>query len=1007
MAHAQAVPEVLSTYNTNLERGLSTEEAQIRLNTYGPNELTKKPGKSLFAMVAEQFEDLLVIILLIAAGVSFAITVIDNEEGILGYVEPFVILLILIANASVGVWQEHNAEAALDALKELQTEHARVLRSGVWSTILSRELVPGDIVQITVGEQVPADCRLAVLQTPTIRVAQASLTGENVEVSKMTEAIVTDQELVLQEKTNILFSSSTVSSGSALAIVVGTGKNTEIGKVHDEVEKAKENEEDTPLQVKLDEFGRVLAKVIFVICILVWVMNIGNFFDEVHGSAFRGGIHYFKIAVALAVAAIPEGLPAVITTCLALGTRRMAKRNAIVRKLTSVETLGCTTVICSDKTGTLTTNEMCVTDVYIPTAPQRFENFSVEGHSFEPKGEVQGFTEAHLKEHSRFVNCLALCNQSKLEFTKGKYAIVGTPTEAALRVLVEKLGQVSTSVGHFNPETSPQQYSDHLKRSVHFLVNLEFTRERKSMSSLYRHSGQETNTLYVKGAPESIIERSEFLLSPDGSSVPFSKEAKADVIRQCDLMSSKALRCLALAYTEECGELGTYTGPEHPAHTLLTEYANFDKFERRLVFLGVVGMRDPPRPEVAGSIALCKQAGIKVYMITGDNKQTAEAIGRNIGIFDNDETCKSYTGAEFEKLPEAEAKEILKNSESCIFSRTEPRHKRKLVELLKSLGEVVAMTGDGVNDAPALQEAQIGIAMGIAGTEVAKQASDMILADDKFSTIVAAVEEGRSIYNNTKAFIRYLISSNIGEVASIFLTAMSGLPEVFTSVQLLWVNLVTDGPPATALGFNPADLDIMEKPPRRSDDALITPWVFFRYMVIGMYVGIATVGIMVFWYTSYNDGHPLVTFAQLSNWSECPGWKDFSLPDFGGMDLSENPCIFFIEGKAKPSTLSLSVLVTIEMLNALNALSEDSSLLQMPPWCNPWLLIAIAGSMALHCVILYVPVIGQLFGVVPLDCEDWCLVIAFSLPVLFIDEILKAIGRARTRRYLRSLKKHE
>jgi Ca2+-transporting ATPase len=1004
MAHAQTVAEVLSSLNTDIERGLSNEEAEARRATYGFNELSKPPGKSLFLMIAEQFQDLLVIILMVAAAISFVITVVDNEEGILGYVEPFVIVLILIGNATVGVWQEHSAEAALDALKELQTEHARVLRQREWSTILSRELVPGDIIQVTVGEQVPADCRLAILKTPTIRIAQASLTGENVEVSKTIEPVI-KEDIVLQEKTNILFSSSTISSGSAIAIVVGTGQDTEIGKVHEEVMKAKENEEDTPLQKKLDEFGNVLAKVIFVICILVWAMNIGNFFDEVHGSPIRGGIHYFKIAVALAVAAIPEGLPAVITTCLALGTRRMAKRNAIVRRLTSVETLGCTTIICSDKTGTLTTNEMCVTDVFVPTAPQQFSNFPVEGHSFEPKGEIANFTAQHLKEHTRFVNALALCNESKLEYKGGKYVIVGTPTEAALRVLVEKLGQYSTSVPHVAPEEYPMHYSNFIKQSAKFLVNLEFTRERKSMSSLYLHSGEATNTLYVKGAPESIIERSEYLLNPDGSKVSFTREAKEAVARQCEMMSSKALRCLALAYTEDCGPLSDYTGPEHVAHPLLTEYSNFDKFERKLVFLGVVGMRDPPRPEVASSISLCKQAGIKVYMITGDNKQTAEAIGKNIGIFDNDTTCRSFTGAEFEKLAENEAKDILKNSDSCIFSRTEPRHKRRLVEILKSLGEVVAMTGDGVNDAPALQEAQIGIAMGIAGTEVAKQASDMILADDKFSTIVAAVEEGRSIYNNTKAFIRYLISSNIGEVASIFLTAMSGLPEVFTSVQLLWVNLVTDGPPATALGFNPPDLDIMEKPPRRADDALITPWIFFRYMVIGMYVGIATVGIMVYWYTAYNDGHPLVTFHQLSNWSECPGWKDFTLPDFDGLDLSKNPCLFFIEGKAKPSTLSLSVLVTIEMLNALNALSEDSSLLQMPPWANPWLLLAIAGSFSLHCVILYIPVIGQLFGVVPLDCEDWCLVLLFSFPVILIDEALKAVGRARTRRYLRSLKK--
>ena len=414
------------------------------------------------------------------------------------------------------------------------------------------------------------------------------------------------------------------------------------------------------------------------------------------------------------------------------------------------------------------------------------------------------------------------------------------------------------------------------------------------------------------------------------------------------------------------------------------------------------------------AIQECYTAGIRVVMITGDTQPTAEAIAKEIGIFTKGESLKnkSFTGAEFFALPEKKREALLTASRGgMVFARTEPRDKQQLVKILSKAGEVTAMTGDGVNDAPALKQAAIGVAMGIAGTEVAKEASDMVLADDNFATIVHAVEEGRSIYSNMKAFIRYLISSNIGEVASIFLTALLGLPEGLIPVQLLWVNLVTDGPPATALGFNPPDADIMKRPPRRADDQLITPWVFFRYMVVGLYVGFATVGVFAYWYIWYDwseYGHPLVSYTQLSNWGKCP---DFGAdpayygvynPSFttwaknGGLDLSSDPCKYMTgKGKDTASTMSLSVLVTIEMFNALNALSEDGSLLQMPPWKNPWLLLAMAVSFGLHFVILYVPVLAQVFSIVPLTWNDWMVVLAFSFPVILIDEALKLVGRYR------------
>ena len=452
------------------------------------------------------------------------------------------------------------------------------------------------------------------------------------------------------------------------------------------------------------------------------------------------------------------------------------------------------------------------------------------------------------------------------------------------------------------------------------------------------------------------------------------------------------------------GDLASYDGhTSHPGHRLVEDISQYRSIESDLVFVGLVGLRDPPRPEVKHAIAECTHAGIRVMVITGDNKITAEAICQEIGVFKEGKR-RSLTGREFSDLPSEEQRTILKEDKGLAICRAEPRHKQEIVRILRELDEIVAMTGDGVNDAPALKLADIGVAMGIAGTEVAKEASDMVLADDNFATIVNAVAEGRSIYNNMKAFIRYMISSNIGEVASIFFTAVLGLPEGLIPVQLLWVNLVTDGPPATALGFNPPDVDIMDKPPRHKNEDLVTPWIFFRWMVVGIYVGFATVAAFVTWYMCDHflfidlsqDHHTTVTWHQLTHWQDCESWTDFTVAEFkSGHEwvTFENPCDYFTEGKVKASSLSLSVLVAIEMFNALNALSEDNSMIQMPPWSNPWLLLAMAASFGSHFLILYIPFLAKIFNIVPLTFNEWLLVLVYSLPVILIDEVLKFIGR--------------
>ncbi|TWW69606.1 Sarcoplasmic/endoplasmic reticulum calcium ATPase 1 [Takifugu flavidus] len=1031
-AHTKESGDVLAHFGVTEDTGLSPEQVKKNLSKYGFNELPAEEGKSIWELVMEQFEDLLVRILLLAACISFVLAMFEEgEETVTAFVEPFVILLILIANAVVGVWQERNAESAIEALKEYEPEMGKVYRADRKSVqrIKAREIVPGDVVEVSVGDKVPADIRIISIKSTTLRVDQSILTGESVSVIKHTDA-VPDLRAVNQDKKNMLFSGTNIAAGKATGVVIATGVSTEIGKIRDQM--AATEQEKTPLQQKLDEFGEQLSKVISLICVAVWIINIGHFNDPVHGGSWiRGAIYYFKIAVALAVAAIPEGnhptpdgddvveewaargassgssgakkhniickrrchpnvihldegqafsgaknpntgLPAVITTCLALGTRRMAKKNAIVRSLPSVETLGCTSVICSDKTGTLTTNQMCVTKMFIIDKVDgdsiSLAQFDISGSKYTPEGEVT--------KHNMSVKCgqydglvelatiCALCNDSSLDYneSKGIYEKVGEATETALCCLVEKMNVFNTEVRGLSKVERANACCSVIKQLMRKEFTLEFSRDRKSMSVYCSPSKSAKapvgSKMFVKGAPEGVIDRCAYI-RVGTARVPLTGPVKDHIMGVIKEWGTgrDTLRCLALA---------TCDTPLRKEEMNLEDSTKFGEYETDLTFVGCVGMLDPPRKEVMGSIQLCRAAGIRVIMITGDNKGTAVAICRRIGIFGEDEdvTSKAFTGREFDDLSPYDQKIAVRKA--CCFARVEPSHKSKIVEFLQGFDEITAMTGDGVNDAPALKKAEIGIAMG-SGTAVAKSASEMVLADDNFSSIVSAVEEGRAIYNNMKQFIRYLISSNVGEVVCIFLTAALGLPEALIPVQLLWVNLVTDGLPATALGFNPPDLDIMGKAPRSPKEPLISGWLFFRYLAIG---------------------------GRLRRCCDCGGCSlvsHFMQCSEDNEDFAEIRCEVF--ESSPPMTMALSVLVTIEMCNALNSLSENQSLVRMPPWSNCWLVGAMTLSMSLHFMIIYVDPLPMIFKLTHLNTEQWMMVLKLSFPVILIDEVLKFVAR--------------
>ncbi|KAI8609032.1 calcium-transporting ATPase [Chytriomyces sp. MP71] len=976
--------------------GLSTEEAENRLLVYGPNVFPDEPRVPLWAVILEQFKDQLVLILLGAAGISLVLASLETDESEKGsaFVEPLVILLILIANATIGVIQESNAEKAIEALKQYSPDEARVVRNGELSKVDASRLVPGDIVHLSVGDKIPADCRVASIVSSSFKVDQAILTGEPISVSKDAGLVLTDSEAVKQDQHNMLFSGTTVTVGKAVAVIVRTGSETAIGSIHSEITST--TKEKTPLKQALDDFGDELARVISVICLLVWMINIRHFNDPTFGGSWlKGAIYYFKIAVALAVAAIPEGLAVIITTCLALGTKRMAAQGAIVRHLASVETLGCTSVICSDKTGTLTTNQMSVRRLMTGLGGDK--EWSVEGSTYGPEGrvltgghEIQNTAVYENEDLKELLEICVLCNDAKVKYDEKTDAFVklGEPTEAALKSLVEKFPtdnpELNARIPSIPDVLSLAKLSVEEKQSRAGLVDkyfeskhrriatLEFSRDRKSMSVLAERFSDGHRTLYVKGAPEQVLERC-VRIRIEGKAVELTPSCRSAVLAKVAQWGLReSLRVLAFATVDD---------PVSLSDPYKIDPASYAEHESSMTFVGLVGMLDPPRSGVLESVKKCREAGIRVIVITGDNKKTAESICRSIGVFGEDENLdgKSFTGREFDSMDTLEKIQAVKHA--SLFSRTEPMHKSQLVDWLKELGEIVAMTGDGVNDAPALKKADIGIAMG-SGTDVAKLASDMVLADDNFATIVSAVEEGRSIYSNTKQFIRYLISSNIGEVVSIFMTVLLGMPEALIPVQLLWVNLVTDGLPATALGFNPPDHALMNQLPRSSKEPIVTSWLLIRYLIVGTFVGSATVFGYAWWFM-FNSGGPQISFYQLTHFHQCSSL----FPEIG-CDMFSNHM------SQKATTMSLSILVVVEMLNAINSLSENESLLTFFLDQNLYLILAVNLSMALHLMMLYIPFFSNIFSVTPLNWEEWMAVLWISFPVVLLDELLKAVSRS-------------
>ena len=917
-AYRASVAEIVAALGTDERRGLSQQEAATRLQRYGANELTADVPVPAWRRFLSQFEDVLVILLLVATAISAGLWLLERDTT-LPY-EALAILAVVVLNATMGYVQESRAEAAAAALQALSAAHATVVRDGGRHRVPATRVVPGDLILIEEGDTIPADAR--VIESASLQTAEASLTGESVPVPKQSRPIA--EAVPVGDRDNMVFSGTAATYGHGRAIVSATGMRTEMGQIAGLLENTQD--EATPLQRELDRTGKVLGLVVVAIAVVMIVAIL--LVQDVHGAS--GVFSVLILGVALAVAAVPEGLPAVVTAVLAIGVQRMARRRAIVRHLAAVETLGSASVIASDKTGTLTRNEMTVRVILTASGKVEFD-----GTGYAPEGAMTsaagGDSAGNLSaEVAQLLSAAARANNATLQQRTGQWTVQGDPTEAALLVAARKAG------------IDEQALDQRLPR----LAEVPFSSERKMMSTIHRDVTRPDapGVVFAKGAPDVVLSRCRYELVGD-TVLPLSEERRHVILHENDTLAGDAYRTLGVA-------IRRLSGDALDRQVLSPD----EQMETELAFAGLVGIIDPPRPEAREAVARARRAGIRSLMITGDHPRTAAVIAQQLGI---DDSGKALTGSELDALtPEDAARTV---SSVSVYARVTPAHKLRIIDALRQGGTVVAMTGDGVNDAPALKKADIGIAMGITGTDVSKQAADMILADDNFATIVAAVEEGRAVFANIRKFLRYLLSSNIGEVLTMFLGVLlaryiglpsgvdgPGLPLLAT--QLLWINLVTDGAPALALGVDPPDDRLMEHPPRPRGEGVLTARMWRGIFIAGATMAIGTLLVL-----------------------------DASLP--GGI----------IEGSGDltyAQTMAFTSLVLFQMFNVLNARSDQRTAFA-GLFTNGWLWAAIAGSVVLQVGVVYLPFLQVAFGTTALSAVDWLVCTGVASSVLWVRELTK------------------
>jgi Ca2+-transporting ATPase len=875
--HVLPVEEVMGRLSST-RTGLSSDEVRRRLTEYGPNELLSTDQVSSWTVFANQFKNVLIIILLIATAVS----------AFLGHgLESLVIAVIVLFAILLGFVQEYRAERAIEALKKMAAPFATVLRDGEEMRIPARDLVPGDLIKLTIGDRIPADARL--VEVINLKADESSLTGESVSVDKQS-ASLTDEGLPLGDRNNMVYSGTVITYGRGLAVVTATGMLTEFGKITGMLKAV--HKKKTPLQENLDRVGKSLA--IAAVIMILLIVFLGFF----RGEPF---LDMLLFGIALAVAVVPEALPAVVTISLAIGVQRMVKRNALMRHLPTVETLGSTSVICTDKTGTLTRDEMTVRKIWLGG-----QWIDVTGTGYEPKGAFSAGQEKNeiYLPLTELLRAATLASDARLVQTDGNWDIKGDPTEGALIVAAAKVGLTK----------------DSLEREWPRINEIPFTSERKRMTTL--HQGADGVVAYSKGAPEVILAECTRQRRGEEES-PLDEDSVKIILDAAEEMTTKALRVLAVAYK--------------PSATL-------EDTEREMVFLGLAGMIDPPRPEAAEAIQTCKNAGIRPVMITGDHPGTGEAVARELGLL---KTNHVVTGPELESLSDAEFDQKVETIE--VYARVSPEHKLRVVNALQKKGHVVAMTGDGVNDAPALKKADVGIAMGITGTDVSREASDMILTDDNFASIVGAVEEGRGIFGNIKKYLMYLLSSNIGEIGLIAGSVLSGLPLPLSTVQILYVNLATDGLPALALSVDPPETDLMNQPPRDSQKGIFTRPVVFLMLIGGIWSTVVNLGLFIWALKSERSVEQAMT-------------------------------------------LTFLCLVIIQFLKAYNFRSDRYPVFRKP-FANKWLNLAVFWELMLLGLIVYLPLMQGAFGTYSLSVADWALVTGLALTIVPILELGKWMVR--------------